>query len=108
MARPLNEHESNLLVTLLGREALKRSAPDGLDVLRVRELDDGGMGSLRILHGDLVEEDRVMLERVAERQFCDVDGVPILVSINVDLQGRLFELDVWKADFSPVIRFPGS
>jgi len=69
-------------------------------------MDDGGMGSIRFFHSDQVVEPRVMARRIAEKQFVDEDGVPILVSVNVDQDGRLFELDIWKADFSRVLRFP--
>ena len=34
------------------------------------------------------------------------DGVPVLASLNVDQNGRFLELDLWKTDFTPVIRIP--
>jgi len=43
---------------------------------------------------------------VAEYQFTDADGVEVLISLNVDADGRPFELDVWKTDFSPLVRMP--
>lgn len=33
-------------------------------------------------------------------------GVIVLVSLSVDSAGHPFEVDVWKSDFHPVIRFP--
>lgn len=47
-----------------------------------------------------------MLKCVAELQFDDDDGVPILTSLNIDQDGKLFELDIWKVDYSPVIKYP--
>lgn len=44
--------------------------------------------------------------QVAEYQFTDADGVEVLASLNVDQDGRPFELDMWKTDFSPLIRIP--
>ncbi|WP_411178823.1 DUF6984 family protein [Paraburkholderia gardini] len=38
--------------------------------------------------------------------FLDSDGVPILVTLSLDNFGQLFELDVWKVDFSAIQRFP--
>lgn len=39
-------------------------------------------------------------------QFYDEDNVPILVSLNSDEDGNLFELDIWRADFKPVVKYP--
>ncbi len=32
--------------------------------------------------------------------FVDEDGIDIIVSLNVDEKGILYELDVWKVDYS--------
>jgi len=32
----------------------------------------------------------------------------VLVSLSFDAAGHPFEVDVWKTDFAPVIRFPGT
>ena len=45
-------------------------------------------------------------KQVSELQFVDQDGIDVLVSLYVDTQGEIFELDVWKTDFSQLIRFP--
>jgi hypothetical protein len=49
-------------------------------------------------------EQRRLGQRIAEMQFDDADGVAILASLNVDKEGDLYELDVWKTDYTPVIR----
>jgi hypothetical protein len=33
--------------------------------------------------------------------FKDIDGTPVSAALNVDQQGNLYELDIWKVDFSP-------
>ena len=38
--------------------------------------------------------------------FTDEDGVKVIASLNVDSDGHLFELDIWKTDFSPLLRIP--
>jgi len=71
----------------------------------VEEMDDGGMGSLRFSQRG-ASTPRRLGALLAEREFVDSDGVPILVAINLDESGDLFELDIWKVDFSPLRRFP--
>ena len=70
--------------------------------LRVSEMDDGGMGSLQF--GDRGE--RQLSEYVANCSFKDVDGTLVVAGLNIDLDGALFELDIWKTDSSPLIRWP--
>ncbi len=66
-------------------------------------MGDGNMGSLYFAHPAKSAESRRFGERVAELQFNDSDGVAIIASLNVDKESDLFELDIWKSDFSPVI-----
>ena len=100
--RLLKEKEKKLLQCLLKEAGLKNIDLDGT---RVIPLEDGGMGSL-YFESVKARETRKMGKCIAEKQFYDDDGIPILVSINVDEQGELFELDIWKTDFSPVIKYP--
>jgi hypothetical protein len=67
-------------------------------------MSDGGMGSLYFVSGDEEPKNRKFGRRIGEMQFEDTDGIPILVSLNIDEDGNLYELDIWKADFSPVHR----
>ena len=39
-------------------------------------------------------------------KFNDADGVPVSAALNLDQDHHLFELDVWKVDFSPLQRWP--
>ena len=70
----------------------------------VEQMPDGGMGSLRFLQEN--GPSRSIGREIAEATYVDEDGVPVEISINVDKDGELFELDMWKADFSPLLRFP--
>lgn len=36
----------------------------------------------------------------------DDDGVSVIIELNVDERDKLFELDLWKVDFSPLRRYP--
>ena len=79
----------------------------GFDVeikaLEVEELPDSGMGSLAI--GKFYESRRFGKE-VASCQFSDSDNVVVSATLNVDEAGELYELDVWKTDSKPLIRWP--
>lgn len=74
-----------------------------LDTLRAQPLSDGGMGSLRF---DSATEAARFGRSVAEATFEDEDGVPVTAALYMDEGGALFELDVWKVDFSPLRRWP--
>lgn len=70
--------------------------------LLVEEMDDGGMGSLRVVS----DRDRFYARDLAEVELSDEDGLPLIISVNLDTDGCFFELDIWKVDYSPLIRFP--
>jgi hypothetical protein len=38
--------------------------------------------------------------------YTDEDDVPVSISLNLDEHGGLFEIDIWKVDFSPLRRYP--
>ncbi|WP_244817687.1 hypothetical protein [Caballeronia sp. Lep1P3] len=69
----------------------------------VEEMDDGGMGGLRFTSS---KDDRSLGTALAEKKFADQDGVTVVATLNLDGDGDLYELDVWKVDFSPLISFP--
>ncbi|TXI01920.1 MAG: hypothetical protein E6Q76_16345 [Rhizobium sp.] len=102
--RLLSDDEKSLLVSLIdgkpNGEALLKSLASAL----VEEMDDGGMGSLRFLRSDGGQQR--LGDLLSEREFADSDGVPVMVAVNLDDCGELFELDIWKVDFSPLKRFP--
>jgi hypothetical protein len=68
----------------------------------VAELDDGKMGSLRF-NGS---ENRKYGKTISEYQFHDRDGVVVLASLFLDENNDLFEIDIWKTDFSELIEWP--
>lgn len=73
----------------------------------VKPLNDGGMGSLRIVLNCQSENDLIKFgKEVSNIEFNDIDGIKVLASLNVDENGNLFELDLWKVDFSPLILIP--
>jgi hypothetical protein len=74
-----------------------------VDTLRVESMQDGEMGSL--LFAPDTTKKRIARE-VANSTFKDADGMGVSVSLNVDQNGLPFELDIWKYDFSALIRWP--
>jgi len=105
LTRKLTDIEALLIRYLIAKSGLDFSSID-LNELKVHDLADGGMGSLRLLAGAANENDRIFGSQIAEVRFNDADGEAVIVSLNVDTEGELLELDIWKTDFSPLIRFP--
>jgi hypothetical protein len=101
--RHLRGSEKALVQQLLRQTDQKVASPDTLDTVEVQEMSDGGMGSLYFVHRTKDAESRRFGKRVAELQFKDADGITIVASLNVDTDGDLFELDIWKTDFSSVM-----
>ena len=104
--RRLSRDEENLLEVLVTRANITNLPIDWKTNLFVHPMDNGGMGSLRLFPNCLSNDNRTFGKRVSEYQFFDEDGVAVIVSLNLDSSGDLFELDIWKTDFSALIRIP--
>jgi len=93
LMRKLNLTEIEIITKLLDIAKLQ------IDItqLLVNPVDDGGMGSLSIGEN---YDNRQLGEQVAEYMFKDLDGTPVSAALNVDESGELYELDIWKVDFS--------
>jgi hypothetical protein len=70
----------------------------------VQDLSDGGMGSVRF--ADAALRRRHFGREAAGAEYLDEDGVLVSIALNLDDNSDLFELDLWKADFSPLLRYP--
>ncbi len=71
--------------------------------LMVRKLPEG-MGSLKLLYPNIDEWERQFGRQISDVCFKDVDSVDVIVSLYVDTDNRLYELDVWKTDYSDLIQ----
>ena len=102
--RKLRKEEVELIAAILGNspkaEEILLSLPDRL----VEDMKDGGMGSLRFM--EQCTQERRLGKKVGEVEFMDEDGIPVSAVVNLDDRGQLFELDIWKMDFSPLKRYP--
>ncbi|GAB6120960.1 DUF6984 family protein [Dysgonomonas termitidis] len=74
--------------------------------LMVRSMSDGGMGSLYLYPKDCKDELRRFGKQISEVTFKDKDGVDVVVSLNTDDKGNLYELDIWKTDFNQLVEIP--
>lgn len=94
------------LIELLVRKSSLGMPEDWKNGLLVSPMNDGGMGSLELFPQGKIAKDRRFGKQVSDFQFIDADGVEVLASLNLDRDGNLFELDVWKTDFGKLITLP--
>lgn len=99
LMRRLFEREIPLMRWLIS----KARQHEPLHGLMVEPMEDGRMGSLRI---GLAGDSRRFGRSLAEAEFKDRDGTLVIATLNADSDGQLFELDVWRVDFSPLQRWP--
>ena len=101
--RKLNEQEITIIKKLICEQEISHhKLLIGIENLYVKELTDGGMGSLEFIS----EDRRHLSETIAEAEFYDEDNVPVFLFLGIDSRGELFELDVFKANFSPLKKWP--
>ena len=74
--------------------------------IKVADMNDGGMGSLRLFPQGSDALDVKFGKRASACQFTDEDGVEVIASLNLDQNGNLYELDIWRTDFGRVTRIP--
>ena len=75
--------------------------------MKCSEMNDGGMGSIRFFSAsDMDDGDREFGGKISACHFTDIDGVMVSVALYRDLSGSPLELDVWKVNFSPLLRMP--
>lgn len=103
--RKPTHQEMRLLELLISKTSMTLPA-NWKENLLVRPMEDGEMGSLIIFPDGILDEKRIFGEQISEFQFKDQDGVDVIASLNLDNNGKLFELDIWKIDFNKLIRLP--
>ena len=104
-SRKLSSKEAKLMSILVLKSKIELSS-DWKEKLIVKPMDDGGMGSLKLYPTGDLYENRKFGEKVSEIQFLDKDGVLVSASLNIDDKGKLYELDMWKVDFTSLIEIP--
>ncbi|MEA5260495.1 hypothetical protein VB264_22045 [Arcicella aquatica] len=99
--------EEKLLAHLISKASVTIS-DDWEEKLLVSPMNDGGMGSLTLYPEGIIPEERQFGGKISEYLFFDDDGTTVIASLNVDKKGKLFELDIWKTDYSSLISLPSS
>lgn len=105
-SRPLHAWERELLRALSPAAGLPEAltTASALDAYRVRDMLDGGMGSIRFGGADETRHSRHF--GVASRWYRDADGTPVSFALNLDDEGRPWEIDAWKVDGTLLLRPP--
>jgi hypothetical protein len=103
-SRPLNQKEQKLVAAMVTGTPYADAIIEKLLLYRVNEMKDGEMGSLRFIRES--GEDYPLGFSIAEAEFLDVDDIPVSIVINLDTKGEMYELDMWKIDFTPLKKFP--
>lgn len=98
--RKLNNKERVLLNELIRRSGWKLLSDWEQDLLVTEK--DGITGSLLLYPKGVKEQKRILGIQAAKCQFQDLDGVDVIAVLNLDNHGNLFELDLWKTDFTKV------
>lgn len=105
LSREITFEEKRLLDALIKKSSLKLSEDWDKNLL-VAPMADGEMGSLYLFPTGKINMKRKFGNQVSEIVFKDKDGIDVITSLNLDTTGELYELDIWKTDFSPVIEIP--
>jgi hypothetical protein len=96
--RPIKNEEKVLI------ERLLKSIPDGHRFAipaEVENLGGGGSGGIQLAARGEYSEDLV------EASYADEDGRTVFITLTVNEFKELYELDLWKVDFSSLIKYPG-
>ena len=104
--RKPSEAEAKLLDHLVVLAGELPRAESDCAALVVETMNDGGMGSLRLFPPGTRGKARIFGRRVSAWEFDDLDGVRVLVSLVVDADERLYELELWKSDFGRLLQLP--
>jgi hypothetical protein len=104
--RPLSDDEKRLFIALVNRSNHPENLMRFVDQVVVENMNDGGMGSIKLFVISNPDASRKMKSQVSELQFYDADGVIVIASLYMSEDGLPFEIDVWKTTFDPLIRIP--
>ena len=101
MARQLKPEQYALLKFMLDQSE-RTDLVDKLGSAIVTDMADGGMGSLRFIRSTPQRMGGVL----CEAETSDSDNIPLVISINLDKEDHLFELDIWKVNYTSLQTYP--
>ena len=53
-----------------------------------------------------LEKKKTRYRQIVEAEYLDSDGILVSIELTEDSEGNLYELDLWKVDFNPLITYP--
>lgn len=68
----------------------------------VYEYEGGVMGSISMQDTD----GSTYLRDLIQVQYVDSDQIPVVITLTIDKQEKLLDLDFWKEDFSKLLSYP--
>jgi len=95
------------LIEYLARKAKYPLVKNWYNKYKALPMNDGGMGSIILIPDNLPQQDRFFNAQISDCLLKDIDNMDILISLNIDQNDFLFELDIWKCDYSPVKEITG-
>jgi hypothetical protein len=102
--REPTDFERRLLRRILNREPLAAAMRRQAETIRVRQIDEYGSLALAVPGRESTECAMAKIE--PEGLAYDEDGAPISALVFADTEGFLKELQIFKADGSPILRLP--
>ena len=105
VGRSLRDQERSLVRVLLGGGPTAAAYLSRLEEYAVEDMDDGGMGSILFV-GSHPNSNRELGVELGAAEFTDSDGIFVLVYLNADNFGELYEMEIWKGTGTPVISYP--
>jgi hypothetical protein len=99
LRRPIRENEATLIAFLLNYLELDPAQYPIADL--VEEYEGGKMGSIHL--GGNVDAYAGDLLQV---EYVDADDTPVVITLTVDSENQLLDLDFWKVDFSKLLEYP--
>lgn len=100
----MKRHPDKDIVEVVSALAEATSLKIDLDMFAnsfIEDMNDGSMGSFRVIGNS-----KSMGRPAAECMYEDEDGQSVLISLYLDDEFNVKEVDFWKYDFSPLIRMP--
>lgn len=102
--RKLKQEEIQLITYMIKSTKEGERIVPKLPEINVEEMNDGGMGSLRVLVDG--KDTRQTGGVLVDKDYYDEDGMLLIVSVILDTDDNFYELDIFKGDFSPLKKIP--
>jgi hypothetical protein len=102
MKRLLKSGEKDFIFAMLDKINRKDYLSKIFDLVYVNEANDGGMGGLTFFIENNSDFDRSFREVLVSVEFYDIDKIKVIATLNLDNKNQLYELDIFKVDFSPL------